>query len=145
MEGSARHQDGFGQESGLYPELGVDEPTEITRKLALEDVAHDVDVVLDDIGAETRNRSWRALKKGGILVSIVAPPSEEEATKHGVRAAPHLRAGRHIGSGRNCETHRLRINSSQSSTLCCRCPKLARLTSSMKVATLAAKIVLKVA
>jgi hypothetical protein len=54
MEGSARHRDGFGQESGLSPELGVGEPIEITRKLALEDVAHDVDVVLNAIGAETR-------------------------------------------------------------------------------------------
>ena len=47
----------------------------------------DVDVVRYAIGATTRNRSWRVLKKGGVLVPIVAPPSEDEATKHGVRSA----------------------------------------------------------
>jgi NADPH:quinone reductase-like Zn-dependent oxidoreductase len=46
-----------------------------------------VDVVLDTLGGDTQNRSWRALKKGGILVSIVAPPSTEEAAKHSVRSA----------------------------------------------------------
>jgi NADPH:quinone reductase-like Zn-dependent oxidoreductase len=44
-----------------------------------------VDVVFDTIGGETQERSWKVLKKGGVLVSIVQPPSEEMATKHGVR------------------------------------------------------------
>jgi len=67
-------------------QLGVDEPIdyETTR---FEDVIHDVDVVLDPIGGDTQNRSWKVLKKGGILVSIVAPPSADEAAKHGVRSA----------------------------------------------------------
>jgi len=51
-----------------------------------EDVVHDVDVALDTIGGDTQDRSWKVLKRGGILVSIVQPPSAEEATKHGVRA-----------------------------------------------------------
>jgi NADPH:quinone reductase-like Zn-dependent oxidoreductase len=67
-------------------ELGVDEPIDYA-KTRFEDVLHDVDVVLDPIGGETQQRSWKVLKKGGILVSIVAPPSTEEATKHGVRSA----------------------------------------------------------
>jgi NADPH:quinone reductase-like Zn-dependent oxidoreductase len=46
-----------------------------------------VDVVLDTLGGDTQNRSWGALKKGGILVSIVAPPPTEEAAKHSVRSA----------------------------------------------------------
>jgi NADPH:quinone reductase-like Zn-dependent oxidoreductase len=46
-----------------------------------------VDVVFDPIGGETQKRSWKTLKKGGILVSIVAPPSAEEAKKYGVRSA----------------------------------------------------------
>jgi len=46
-----------------------------------------VDVVLDTLGGDTQNRSWKVLNKGGILVSIVAPPSAEEAGKHGVRSA----------------------------------------------------------
>ena len=48
---------------------------------------HDVDVVLDPIGGETQKRSWKTLKKGGILVSIVGPPSAEEAKNHGVHSA----------------------------------------------------------
>jgi NADPH:quinone reductase-like Zn-dependent oxidoreductase len=67
-------------------ELGVDEPLDYART-RFEDVAHDVDVVLDTIGGETQQRSWKVLQKGGILVSIVAPPSTDEATRHGVRSA----------------------------------------------------------
>ena len=68
-------------------ELGVDEPVDY-EKTRFEDVVHDVDVVFDPIGGDTRARSWKVLKKGGILVSIVGPPpSTEEAAKHGVRSA----------------------------------------------------------
>ena len=52
-----------------------------------ETVARDVDMVLDTIGGEVEARSWQVLNKGGILVSIVGQPSEEQAAKHGVRAA----------------------------------------------------------
>jgi NADPH:quinone reductase-like Zn-dependent oxidoreductase len=67
-------------------ELGADEPIDYENS-RFDDVVQDVDVVLDPIGGETQKRSWKVLKKGGILVSIVAPPSTEEATKHGVRSA----------------------------------------------------------
>jgi len=67
-------------------QLGVDEPIDY-EKTRFEDVVHDVDVVLDPIGGDTQKRSWKTLKKGGILVSIVSPPSEDEAAKHGVRSA----------------------------------------------------------
>jgi NADPH:quinone reductase-like Zn-dependent oxidoreductase len=67
-------------------ELGVDEPIDY-EKTRFEDVVHDVDVVFDPIGGDTQKRSWKVLKKGGILVSIVAPPSADEAAKHGVRSA----------------------------------------------------------
>ena len=50
-------------------------------------MVHDVDVVFDTIGGDTQRRSWKVLKKGGILVSIVGPPSAEEAAAHGVRQA----------------------------------------------------------
>lgn len=66
-------------------ELGVDEPIDY-GKTRFEHVAHDVDVVFDTIGGDTQQRSWQVLKKGGILVSIVSPPSAEEAAKHGVRS-----------------------------------------------------------
>jgi len=75
-----------GRNQGLLRELGVDEPIDY-EKTRFEDVVHDVDVVLDTLGGDTQNRSWKVLKKGGILVSIVAPPSAEEAAKHSVRSA----------------------------------------------------------
>jgi NADPH:quinone reductase-like Zn-dependent oxidoreductase len=37
------------------------------------------------MAGETRARSWQVLKKGGVLVSILGPPSPEEAAAHGVR------------------------------------------------------------
>src|SRR3989442_2472833 len=67
-------------------QLGVDQPIDY-EKTRFEDVVHDVDVVLDPIGGETQKRSWKTLKKGGILVSIVGPPSAEEAKNHGVHSA----------------------------------------------------------
>jgi len=46
-----------------------------------------VDVVIDTMGGEIQERSWKVLKRGGVLVSIVSPPSAEIATAHGVRQA----------------------------------------------------------
>jgi NADPH:quinone reductase-like Zn-dependent oxidoreductase len=44
-----------------------------------EDVVHDVDLVVDTVGQQTQERSWSVLKPGGLLVSIVSPPSQELA------------------------------------------------------------------
>ncbi len=66
-------------------DLGVDHAVDY-QKTRFEDAEHDVDVVLDTVGGETQERSFKVLKKGGILVSLVQPPSQESATKYGVRA-----------------------------------------------------------
>jgi len=65
-------------------ELGVDEAIDY-QTTKFEDVVHNVNVVLDTIGEETQKRSWKVLAKGGILVSIVSQPSQEEADSYGVR------------------------------------------------------------
>jgi NADPH:quinone reductase-like Zn-dependent oxidoreductase len=52
-----------------------------------EDVVRDVDVVFDTLGGETQERSWRVLRKGGVLVSIAGQPSAERAKEHGARPA----------------------------------------------------------
>jgi NADPH:quinone reductase-like Zn-dependent oxidoreductase len=44
-------------------------------------------VVFDTIGGDTQERSWQLLKKGGILVSLITPPSEITAEAHEVRQA----------------------------------------------------------
>lgn len=75
-----------GKNQAFLRELGVDEPIDY-QKTRFEDVVDGVDVVFDTIGGETQKRSWGVLKQGGILVSIVGPPSADEAARHGVRAA----------------------------------------------------------
>lgn len=61
-------------------ELGVDYPIDY-KSQQFEDVAIDVDLVLDLIGGETAERSMRCLKPGGVLVSTVgAQPHAEGKT-----------------------------------------------------------------
>jgi len=43
-----------------------------------EDVVPPVDAVLDMVGGETQHRSFRALKPGGILVSVISPPAQHK-------------------------------------------------------------------
>lgn len=66
--------------------LGADETIDYNTT-KFEDVVRDVDVVLDTITGETADRSWQVIKKGGIYVSILMPPSQEKAAAHGVRCA----------------------------------------------------------
>src|SRR6202030_4672497 len=70
----------------LLRKLGVDEPIDYAQQ-RFEDIARKIDIVLDTLGDETQERSWPVLKKGGNLVSLVQPPSEEKAKELGVRAA----------------------------------------------------------
>ncbi len=70
-------------------ELGADEVIDY-RTQKFEDLARDVDVVLDPLGGETQDRSFRVLKKGGILVSIVQPPDPERLKEFGVRGTVFL-------------------------------------------------------
>jgi NADPH:quinone reductase-like Zn-dependent oxidoreductase len=51
-----------------------------------EDAVKNVDVVLDLVGGETLDRSWKALKNGGRLVSTVSTPSPAKALLCGARA-----------------------------------------------------------
>jgi NADPH:quinone reductase-like Zn-dependent oxidoreductase len=51
-----------------------------------EDHASDLDMVFDLIDGETRERSWKLLKKGGTLVSTLSDPSQDKAKQYGVRA-----------------------------------------------------------
>jgi NADPH:quinone reductase-like Zn-dependent oxidoreductase len=57
--------------------LGADEVIDY-RTTPFETVVRDVDVVLDTVGGNTRDRSWGVLRKGGRLVTIAA---DSEAVK----------------------------------------------------------------
>jgi NADPH:quinone reductase-like Zn-dependent oxidoreductase len=70
-------------------ELRVDRAIDY-REEKFEEVAKEVDVVLDTVGGETQAASFKALKKGGVLVSIVGQPSQERAKQFGVRAVSML-------------------------------------------------------
>jgi len=65
-------------------QLGADVAIDYTKQ-KFEDVAKDVDVVIDSIGRDTLARSYAVVKKGGIIVSLVARPKESELEKHGIR------------------------------------------------------------
>ena len=56
------------------------------KKQRFEELAQDLDMVFDLIDGETRERSWKLLKKGGVLVTTLSEPSQQTAAQHGVRA-----------------------------------------------------------
>jgi NADPH:quinone reductase-like Zn-dependent oxidoreductase len=70
----------------LLGHLGAHEAIDYTKQ-CFEDVASNIDIVLDTIGGETQERSWQVVKEGGALISLVQPPSQERANANGVRAA----------------------------------------------------------
>ncbi|HLW00362.1 MAG TPA: NADP-dependent oxidoreductase [Ktedonobacterales bacterium] len=74
---------------GLLRRLGATDLIDSTSS-RFEEVAREVDVVLDTMGGETLERSWGVLKKGGVLVSLVEKPSQERATAQGVRAVSFM-------------------------------------------------------
>ncbi len=65
-------------------QLGADVPIDYkTRKF--EDIAKDVDVVVDGVGGETLKRSYSIVKKGGMVVSLVDRVDQVELNKYGIR------------------------------------------------------------
>lgn len=56
------------------------------RATRFETVVPPVDVVIDTVGGDTRNRSFGIIKPGGILVSVVSEPLPERRQSDGVRA-----------------------------------------------------------
>lgn len=70
----------------LLKQLGADVTVDYT-KTKFEDVAKDVDVVLDSVGKDTLARSYGVVRKGGIIATLVAEPDQAELDKHGIRGA----------------------------------------------------------
>jgi len=56
------------------------------KQQRFEEQAQDLDMVFDLIDGDTRERSWKLLKKGGVLVTTLSEPSQQTASQHGVRA-----------------------------------------------------------
>ena len=73
-----------GKHESFLRELGAEEFIDYTRSPP-EDVAHDVDLVLDTLGGTTTGRFLRTLKRGGALFYVFLGFSDaEEAAKLGV-------------------------------------------------------------
>jgi len=70
----------------LLKQLGADVAIDYT-KTRFEGVAKDLDAVLDPVGKETLARSYGVVKKGGIVMSLVARPDPVELEKRGIRGA----------------------------------------------------------
>jgi len=75
--GSTANQD-------FLKQTGADVAIDYT-KTKFEDVAKDVDVVLDMVGEDTLERSYAVVKKGGIIVSIVDEPKQSALDARGIR------------------------------------------------------------
>ena len=70
----------------LLKQLGADVAIDYTKQ-KFEDVAKDVDVVLDSVGEDTLARSYGVVKKGGFIVTLVARVDQAELDKHGIHGA----------------------------------------------------------
>jgi alcohol dehydrogenase len=66
-------------------ELGADEVIDYKTR-AFEDLLHDYDAVFDTVASETYRRSFKVLKKGGIIVSMLEQPNTELMNQYGVKA-----------------------------------------------------------
>jgi NADPH:quinone reductase-like Zn-dependent oxidoreductase len=69
---------------GYLQELGIDDVIDY-KTTKFEEVVHNVDVVLDTMAGDTRQRSWQVLKKGGILVATLGISDQEIDEQKGVR------------------------------------------------------------
>ena len=70
-------------------DLGADEVIDF-EKQAFEDILHDYDGVLDTVGGETYIKSFKVIKNGGMIVSLLEAPRKELSEKYAAMLA-HLR------------------------------------------------------
>jgi NADPH:quinone reductase-like Zn-dependent oxidoreductase len=77
---------GSGRNEEFARKLGADEFIDY-KKAKFEEQVSNVDMVFDTVGGDTQERAMQTLKRGGVLVSTVSPPSEEKAKQLGVTVA----------------------------------------------------------
>ncbi len=73
----------------VLKQLGADVTIDYT-KTKFEEVAKDVDIVLDPVGRDTLARSYAIVKKGGIITTLVARPDQAQLDKYGIRGSSVL-------------------------------------------------------
>ncbi|ARI75968.1 NADP-dependent oxidoreductase [Halobacillus mangrovi] len=74
-----------GKNQDWVEELGVDQFINY-REVNFEEVLSNFDIVLDTLGGEIQEKSYKVLKEGGRMPSIVQPPEEALAEKYNVKA-----------------------------------------------------------
>jgi alcohol dehydrogenase len=67
-------------------ELGADEVIDYKTQTFEDLLPHDYDGVFDTVGSETYTRSFKVLKRGGIIVSMLEQPNQELMDRSGVKA-----------------------------------------------------------
>jgi NADPH:quinone reductase-like Zn-dependent oxidoreductase len=72
------------EKADLVRALGADRVIDYSS-LKFQNELRDLDVVLDTVGGEVLENSWKVLRRGGSLVTIVGDAPEETAAKYGVR------------------------------------------------------------
>jgi len=70
----------------LLKQLGADVAIDYSKQ-KFEEIARNVDLVLDPVGRDTLARSYGVVKKGGIVVTIISRCDEAELKKHEIRGA----------------------------------------------------------
>ena len=73
-----------GESLDMVRGLGADQAIDY-RTQQFDELVSEVDVVLDTVGGETQDRSWKVLKKGGTLVSIAGESIQQPDPKYGVK------------------------------------------------------------
>jgi NADPH:quinone reductase-like Zn-dependent oxidoreductase len=66
-------------------ELGADQVIDYKNQ-NFEDLLHDYDAVFDTVGGETYKRSFKVLKKEGIIVSMLEQPNSELMNQYDIKA-----------------------------------------------------------
>lgn len=72
-----------GADAPFVRQLGADRVIDYTAE-AFDETVSGVDVVIDPVGGTTLERSYRVLRPGGRLVTLVAPPGQEMAGQYGI-------------------------------------------------------------
>jgi NADPH:quinone reductase-like Zn-dependent oxidoreductase len=69
----------------VLKKLGADVAIDYTKQ-KFEEIAKDIDCVLDPVGKDTLARSYAVVKKGGVILALVGRPDPEQLKKHEIRA-----------------------------------------------------------
>jgi len=70
-------------------ELGADEVIDYTA-VRFEDKIREMDIIVDTVGGDTLERSWKVVRRDGVLVTVAGDVPEEKVAHYGVRGVSFL-------------------------------------------------------